>query len=395
MSSLALNMIVAAGESEILDRCLDSFDAREFFDEIVIVNTSNDGKIDEVAKTYDAKLIRRIWDDDFSAARNAALDNTESDYIMWLDSDDVCLEQFQHKIKNVRKVITDNNRGVEAFFFPYCVQLDEHLNSTISFLRERIFKRCSLFRWEFPVHERICRDWTNVKRGIMPEFQITHLPMKPQETSAERNLRILRKYLDSEEGRYADPQLRFFYGRDLMMSSDVEGGIAKLDTIINELDSDDMTLYMASWYCMMWFAYGGHEARPASDAFNKDNEVLIEQYARLSIAFSNSYAEPYVVLGDLYAQRGMLLEAKRLYETALRKKINTGGIQAEPYYEELPAERLSKLHIIDGDYDRALFYNGRALKHNDTNSKLLNDRRFILQHEEGDLNERYSQNKTA
>src|SRR5260221_1046082 len=82
---LALSMIVRNGGQD-LPRCLES--VRGVVDEIVIADTgSTDGSVD-VARSFDATVINVSWENDFAAARNAALHATRSDWVLVLDADE-------------------------------------------------------------------------------------------------------------------------------------------------------------------------------------------------------------------------------------------------------------------------------------------------------------------
>jgi glycosyltransferase involved in cell wall biosynthesis len=82
---LSLAMIVK-NEARCLARCLQS--VRSIVDEMVIVDTgSTDGTV-EIAKIFGAKISHFDWVNDFSAARNFALDQTSGDWILVLDADE-------------------------------------------------------------------------------------------------------------------------------------------------------------------------------------------------------------------------------------------------------------------------------------------------------------------
>src|SRR6188474_2833229 len=55
-------------------------------DEIVVLDTGSTDDSPQVAIALGAKLLRRPWDDDFSAARNACLAGTSGQWVLWLDA---------------------------------------------------------------------------------------------------------------------------------------------------------------------------------------------------------------------------------------------------------------------------------------------------------------------
>src|SRR5262249_54910071 len=103
MPGLALNIIVKNEESN-LRRALES--VASCVDEIVIVDTGSTDNTVEVARSYGAKVLAFEWSDDFSAARNCAIENTESPWILTLDADEYLLPDDQAKLKKLKQTFS-------------------------------------------------------------------------------------------------------------------------------------------------------------------------------------------------------------------------------------------------------------------------------------------------
>src|SRR5262245_43336349 len=52
----------------------------------------------EIAREFGAKVFEFAWVDDFTAARNAALEHATGDYAFWLDADDVIEPDQREKL---------------------------------------------------------------------------------------------------------------------------------------------------------------------------------------------------------------------------------------------------------------------------------------------------------
>ena len=92
--------LIVRDEERFLDGCLRSLDGH--VDEVVVVDTgSTDGSM-EIARTHGVVLAERPWDDDFSAARNTALDLATGDWILYIDAD----ERFSVQ-GDLRRVLDD------------------------------------------------------------------------------------------------------------------------------------------------------------------------------------------------------------------------------------------------------------------------------------------------
>ena len=78
--------IIVKNEAHQLGELLDQ--VKDAVDEIVIVDTGSEDSTIEVAKRYTPFVLSFPWRDDFSAARNFALDHAHGDHFLWLDADD-------------------------------------------------------------------------------------------------------------------------------------------------------------------------------------------------------------------------------------------------------------------------------------------------------------------
>ena len=85
MTKLSLNMIVKNEETN-LARALQS--VKNVVDEIVIVDTGSTDKTKAIAKSFNAKVFNFEWTNNFSAARNYALEKSDGDWIIYLDADE-------------------------------------------------------------------------------------------------------------------------------------------------------------------------------------------------------------------------------------------------------------------------------------------------------------------
>ena len=94
MIKISLCMIVK-NEEQVLDRCLNS--VKDIADEIIIVDTGSTDKTKDIAKKYTNKVYDFKWINDFSKARNYSFSKASMDYTLWLDADDVILENDKKK----------------------------------------------------------------------------------------------------------------------------------------------------------------------------------------------------------------------------------------------------------------------------------------------------------
>ena len=78
-------MIVRDG-AETLHNCLES--VRGLVDEMVVVDTGSTDASQEIARQYGAKSVSSPWQNDFALARNVALEQSTTDWVLSLDADE-------------------------------------------------------------------------------------------------------------------------------------------------------------------------------------------------------------------------------------------------------------------------------------------------------------------
>lgn len=85
MPRLALVMI-ARNEAHCIERCLKS--AMHYVDEMIVLDTGSTDNTASIAERLGAKVRSFAWKDDFSAARNAALEQSNAEWNLVLDADE-------------------------------------------------------------------------------------------------------------------------------------------------------------------------------------------------------------------------------------------------------------------------------------------------------------------
>ena len=78
--------LIVRNEEGFLQGCLNSL--RNAVDDVVVVDTGSTDSSRQVALGAGARLIDFAWTDDFSAARNVALDHADADWILYIDADE-------------------------------------------------------------------------------------------------------------------------------------------------------------------------------------------------------------------------------------------------------------------------------------------------------------------
>jgi glycosyltransferase involved in cell wall biosynthesis len=219
MITISLCMIVK-NEEDVIARCLDC--VKDIADEIIIVDTGSTDTTKEICKQFTDKIYDFEWIDDFSAARNFSYSKATMEYIMWLDADDIILEQDIIKLMDLKQTLSPI---VDAVMMKYNYGFDANGNITLSFYRERLTKGINNFKWHEPVHEHLD------KNGIIINLDICITHRKLHATSSDRNLTIYERALSN--GGTLTPRGQYYYSRELYNHGRYKDAIDSFNKFLN------------------------------------------------------------------------------------------------------------------------------------------------------------------
>ena len=98
MKSLAI-LILTKNEERNIVEVIDN--AKQCTDDVVIIDSGSTDKTIYYAQKYLAKVCYRAWDNDFSAQRNFALEQTDADWVLYLDADERLMPETVEAIKSI------------------------------------------------------------------------------------------------------------------------------------------------------------------------------------------------------------------------------------------------------------------------------------------------------
>lgn len=200
---LTLSMIVK-NEEKFLEKCLSSI--KEIVDEIVIVDTGSNDRTKEIAKKYSAKIFDFKWSNDFSAARNYALQNSTGDFILYLDADEILSENSLDEVRRIK-----NSNPTKAYNCKIR-NINEYTGRDSLMMYPRLFPNKRSLVFEGKVHEQIISSIKKHKIQIVSSnIEIIHygynLTKDELQQKAKRNLDLLLKEFAEKENSYLAFQL--------------------------------------------------------------------------------------------------------------------------------------------------------------------------------------------
>jgi len=193
---VSLSMIVKNEEAD-LARCLGS--VRGLVDEIVIVDTGSTDRTVEIAEQFGAKVHTFAWCDDFSAARNFALDKVTGEWVLHLDGDEVVNPTTD--LAAVRAELAAQPEQVCFLRVPVRNPQPQGLGFDVYGAR-RLFRNRPDLRWRRPIHEAI-----HCVTGDRPEMDVScasmvvdhdgYVDQKARRVRGKqtRNMRILKAWM--------------------------------------------------------------------------------------------------------------------------------------------------------------------------------------------------------
>ncbi len=205
---LSLSMIVK-NEEKFLAGCLDS--VKDVVDEIVIVDTGSTDNTLPIAESFNARIFKYEWNNDFAAARNFALDKSSGNWILYLDADERLLPESIPELKKIKRNAADC-----AFFCT--IYNEDEVNKRPSLMSyPRVFPNRKLIRFEGKVHEQIepalLKNNLSIKRS---RIKIVHFGYSDSKNKlrqkAERNLKILLTEYNITPSSYTAYQIAQTYG---------------------------------------------------------------------------------------------------------------------------------------------------------------------------------------
>lgn len=202
MTTLTACLIVRDA-SAYLDACLEALEPH--VDEICVLDTGSVDDSREIARRCGAKLAEFEWCDDFSAARNVCIEMASSEWILFVDADEILdaesapglRDQLKATSAQAYMVWLDNLTG----------ELDESGRPAFrSIALPRLFRNRPEIRYTRPIHESIGESLSRMAADA-PEhchLRLVHHGYAPgaqgEGSKLERNITILRSYLVSHPG---------------------------------------------------------------------------------------------------------------------------------------------------------------------------------------------------
>lgn len=349
---ISLCMIVRNEENTIA-RCLDS--VKGIPDEIVIVDTGSSDRTKEIVKEFTDKIFDFIWIDDFAAARNLAFSKATTDYILWLDADDVFADSDREQFLKLKKNL---DPLMDVVNMPYLLAFDQFGAVTFSLRRNRLVKRSKNFRWIGAVHE-----YLEVYGPVLnSDICVTHKDMGKDDS--DRNLKIYEKRLS--KGEAFSPRDLYYYANELS------------DHQLNEraIEFYQKFLKTGQGWVEDILATCGKLADCFQKLGEKDKEL---EYILKSFEHATPRAEFCCRLGYYFLRFEQYEQGVFWYKlaTQLEKPIDSWGPKIEACWTWLPHLQLCVCYDRLGKHELAYEHNEIARKYRPENTQVMYNKNYL------------------
>jgi len=374
--------------------------------EQIVVDTGSTDDTVKIAEDLGAKVLHFTWIDDFSAAKNYAIDQCKGDWIAFLDADEFFKDDTS-KILDIIKKAEQNRSYVIAV---QLINLNDEGEIIGGMTQARIFKNHVGIYYKGSIHEYLCSDDKINIYDATNELMIFHTGYSDSSykstNKTERNKSMLEKELQlhpdnsdyyghlgdiyAGEGDYDKAEELYFTAIKFMDNAISDESLRRGTTLRNLLvilggynyrtddllkvynyastilphDADFPCLVADHYYRYCNFKEAAKFYKKALDIYNKYGAYLKSDYVdtNLALIYSN-LANSYFLIKDYISsiKTAVVVMTADKYNTDILKilllsikEINDSGIKGYGLKDEITL--LSKFYDVNTLKDKALIY---------------------------------------
>ena len=349
--SISLCMIVR-NEEDVIGRCLSSVE--NAVDEIIIVDTGSQDNTKNIVKEHDANVYDFQWIDDFAKARNFAFSKATKDYVMWLDADDVLLEEDSEKLIKLKN---DFDTSIDSVTMNYVLGQDAYGNITSQLRRNRLVKRSNNFKWIGPVHEYLA-VFGNIRNS---DINVYHKKIK---SSENRNLRIFEARVN--KGEEFSPRDTFYFANELYYNNRTDEAITYYEKFINSKQG--------------WIEDNKTACSNIAECYAKKGDMdTFLHYCLKSFQYDIPRADFCCKVAYYFFNSNQMDQAIFWYDLATKLPQNKDslGLVQSSYSTWIPHIQLCVCYSRQNKFTEANIHNELAAKYIPDNPNIINNRKFL------------------
>lgn len=325
--------IIGKDEVEGLERLVKS--CNDYVDEILLLSTAGDKKLERMANKLGVKYYPYKWKDNFADARNEIFSEASFEVQFWADLDDVILGA-----ENLPKLAEKIYEGkTDWISLPYIYAKDKFGRILAKQIKPRLTRR-GTGKWNKTVHE--CYEPTKAVQIISDDsVVIDHHPKEGHDAdNANRNLQILLKEY-SKDGEKTDARTLFYIGMTYLPLEDWKSALEFFIEFVKKTGWDEEKYF--AYHYMVDCLYVSGQYDLAIDIALK----AVKLFPQWSLA--------YFDLARMYSIQSKHDKVIQWTLVGLEKEIpKTDNFINELEYDLLPIGRLADAYMMTGMYAMAL-----------------------------------------
>lgn len=345
MISISLCLSVKNKEKS-LPFCI--FTVKDVVDEIIIADLGSSDKTIEVARKFTDKVYELKDENNYSNIKEFLFSKSTKDYVLWLDADDILLDNDRLKLMQFKKLL---DKKVDTVMLKYNYKNEIKEEEKLIVEKERLLK---------------IRDNKDFKNGeneadekiIYEDITITHRNVNLSETNSELCKDKMKELILSSKEK-------FNTAKELYSNNQYEGAINLFkDFLIYDEEKLEDKINAA---IMLSKCY------KAINDYNKAMITLLNTFI-----FEAPLAEVCCELGYCHKEKNQYKKAIQWFiiATSIDKQVAPFFIE-EDYYDFIPFMELSDCYYNINNLGMAKYYHNKAKRIKPNESKVLeNDNRF-------------------
>lgn len=348
--------LIVKDEASNIRRCLDSIN--DICDEIIVIDTgSTDGTLEILSERGIEPTIIK-WKDDFSYARNIALEKATKEFILSIDADEVLINP---------SAVIDTINNAQDNIGGWLVEIASPASMTdtnhLYFGKNvRLFRNNLNIRYEGIIHEQITPSIKNA--GLLlsnSKIMINHRGYFDKATTLTKHKRNLALLLKAHELEPTNPNHNYYAGKSLMVLKEYATATAMFQKALDLLAADNPMRQQVL------------NALAHNELLDGDF-ISANVHAKESIALQQRQMHAYLILGESEFQLGNYEDARKHFKSMLVQRNNNDNILNCVGDYIIPPEevyfRAGKAALANKQYELASadFKNGLKINPSDVNN---------------------------
>ena len=291
--------------------------------EQIVVDTGSTDKTVEIAESMGAKIFYFKWCDDFSAAKNYAIEQACGDWIAFLDADEYFTPEDAGKLPEVIRTAERkfNRNGSPDVIRATWAQLNDEGRVFAVSEQDRIFRNRKDIRYRKPIHEVLSargRDLQLIDATEALSIMHTGYLRSIIAEKGKRNVPLLRKAVQEDPDDYDS----WAYLAEALSAEDNYMEALRTSEKVMEEGLYKAELPQVNTALMTWYtsASSGKTGDPAK--YKKQAYELYERYIKAGF----SYPDIEFGMGCYLQKIGDTESVVRFFETALQKLEHYKGV---------------------------------------------------------------------